>query len=119
MAGVKTVEHVSHELGMHTEALRGRTQQRFFDVSEAAEGGFAYPDAPDVDFNKRAEFDAAALSPRDINLQIRDLIKRGFGTIVVKNPGAKHALGVGILNRLLIGAEINIMTAAGLYRYPG
>jgi methylamine---glutamate N-methyltransferase subunit B len=61
MAGVKpeAVEHVSHELGMHTEALRGRTQQRFFDVSEMAEGGFGYPDAPDVDFNKRAEFDAA------------------------------------------------------------
>ncbi|HUF43924.1 MAG TPA: GXGXG motif-containing protein, partial [Aestuariivirgaceae bacterium] len=107
MAGVKAVskehvspDHVSHELGMHTEALRGRTQQRFFDVSDAAVGGFAYPDAPDVDFNKRAEFDAAALSPRDVNLHIRDLIKRGFGTIVVKNPGAKHSLGVGILNRL-------------------
>jgi methylamine---glutamate N-methyltransferase subunit B len=102
MAGVKPVarEHVSHELGMHTEALRGRTQQRFFDISEMAEGGFGYPDAPDVDFNKRAEFDAAPLSPRDINLHIRDLIKRGYGTIVVHNPGAKHSLGVGILNRL-------------------
>lgn len=101
MAGVtQTKEHLSHELGMHTEGLRGRTQQRFFDISETAEGGFAYPHAIEVDFNKRAEFDAAEMSTRDINLQIRDLMKRGCGTVVVQNPGAKHSLGVGILNRL-------------------
>ena len=62
MAGVTTQEQQeqkSHELGMHTEALSGRTQQVFFDMEKLEEGGFGYHDAPDVDFNKRAEFDAA------------------------------------------------------------
>ena len=47
MAGVKEGEHVSHEMGMHTEQLAGRTQQVFF--SPAEDENFVYPDAPDVD----------------------------------------------------------------------
>ena len=27
-------------------------------------------------------------------------MRQGYGTIVLKNPGAKHSLAVGILNRL-------------------
>ena len=102
MAGVITPskEHASHELGMHTEALRGRTQQRFFDIEKIKTSGFGYPDAPEVDFNKRAEFDAANMDTRAINLQLRELMNKGYGTIVVKNPGAKHSIAVGILNRL-------------------
>ena len=98
MADVTTPDkvHASLEMGMHTEALTGRSQQRFFDVSEAS-GRFGYPDAADVDFNKRAEIDCAAREPRDINLEIRSLIRQGFGTIVLNNPGAKHSLAVGIL----------------------
>jgi methylamine---glutamate N-methyltransferase subunit B len=101
MAGVtaKAQTHASLEMGMHTEALGGRSQQRFFDISEGAIG-FAYPDAADVDFNKRAEIDCASREPRDINHEIRSLIKQGYGTIVLNNPGAKHSLAVGILNRL-------------------
>jgi methylamine---glutamate N-methyltransferase subunit B len=102
MAGVVTTKaktHASLEMGMHTEALSGRSQQRFFDVSEERTG-FGYPDAPDVDFNKRAEIDCASREPRDINLEIRSLINQGCGTIVLNNPGAKHSLAVGILNRL-------------------
>ena len=50
MAGVTTTskDHLSHEMGMHTEGLRGRTQQRFFDIAEESIG-FGYPDALDVD----------------------------------------------------------------------
>ncbi len=96
-------EQESHRMGMHTEQLAGRTQQIFFEP-EAAEN-LVYPDACDVDFNKRAEFDAADLSPSDVNLKIRALIEQGHGTIVVKNPGAKHSLGVGILNRLQLYFE--------------
>ncbi len=101
MAGVTTKpqSHVSLEMGMHTEALAGRSQQRFFDISEESIG-FGYPDAPDVDFNKRAEVDCTGRELRDVNLEIRSLIKRGYGTIVLNNPGAKHSLAVGILNRL-------------------
>jgi len=98
MAGVKQGEHVSHEMGMHTEQLAGRTQQTFF--SPAEDENFVYPDAPDVDFNKRAEFDAEDMDSTAINLKLRELMKDGHGTIVIKNPGAKHSLGVGILNRL-------------------
>jgi glutamate synthase domain-containing protein 3 len=95
--------HESFELGMHTEQLAGRTQQAFFRPSE--EANFLYPDAPDVDFNKRTEFDAGPLDTRAINLKIRDLMGEGYGTIVVHNPGAKHSLGVGILNRLQLYFE--------------
>lgn len=93
----------SHEMGMHTERLSGRTQQRFFSPSE--EENFTYPGAYEVDFNKRAEFDAEKLSTSEINLKIRDLMKQGYGTIVMKNPGAKHALAVGILNKLNLQIE--------------
>ncbi len=106
MAGVTTAtkDHASHDMGMHTEQLKGRTQQRFFDITDAG-GTFAYPDASDVDFNKRAEIDCLMIEPREINTRIRDLIKQGFGTIVLKNPGAKHSVGVGILNRLNLIVE--------------
>jgi len=98
MAGVTSQDDRSHEMGMHTEQLGGRTQQVFF--SPEAEENFFYPFANDVDFNKRAEFDAADMEPNAINLRIRELVASGHGTIVVKNPGAKHSIGVGILNRL-------------------
>ncbi len=98
MAGLGEKEHASHEMGMHAEQLRGRTQQVFFSADAA--DNFVYPQAFDVDFNKRVEFDAAALETKAINLKIRELMAEGYGTIVIKNPGAKHSLAVGILNRL-------------------
>jgi glutamate synthase domain-containing protein 3 len=97
MAELNT-DHESHKLGMHTEQLSGRTQQVFF--SPSADENFTYPDGIDVDFAKEAEFDAASMDIRDINVKIRDLMKEGHGTITVRNPSAKHSLGVGILNRL-------------------
>src|SRR4029078_148745 len=106
MAGMTTTKkaHVSHDLGMHTEALRGKTQQRFFDVTEEG-GGYGYPDDLDVDFKKRAELDCENLDSKQINTQLRDLMKRGYGTIVLQNPGSKHSLAVGILNRLNLYIE--------------
>ena len=50
------------------EALADRSQQRFFDISEESIG-FGYPDAPDVDFNKRAEVDCTGRESRDVNLR--------------------------------------------------
>lgn len=99
----KLKSHVSHDMGMHTEQLAGRTQQVFFDPEEAE--NFAYPTSCDVDFNKRTEFDAKDLDPKATNLKIRELIRQGYGTIVVKNPRAKHSLGVGIFNRLQLYFE--------------
>ena len=93
----------SFEMGMHTEQLGGRTQQTFF--SPAEEENFVQPDSFDVDFNKRAEFDAGEMDNKAINLKLRELMAEGYGTIVIKNPLAKHSLGVGILNRLQLRFE--------------
>ncbi len=105
MAGLAPDKHhLSHEMGMHTEGLRGRTQQRFFDLANAG-GGYGYPDAPDVDFNKRAELDCASLDTKAINTRLRQLFERGVGTVVLRNPGAKHSIAVGILHRLNLHIE--------------
>jgi methylamine---glutamate N-methyltransferase subunit B len=96
-------EHTSHRMGMHTEQLAGRTQQVFFSPSE--ERNFTYRSGFDVDFNKRAEIDVGDMDGKAVNLELRRLMSEGYGTIVVKNPGAKHSLGVGILNRLQLYFE--------------
>ena len=88
----------SHAMGLHEEQLVGRTQQIFFSAEE--EEGFTYPGAFEVDFDKSTAFDAANMEIKDINLRIRQLMSEGYGDITVQNPGAKHSLGVGILNRL-------------------
>lgn len=91
----------SHERGMHTEQLGGRTRQAFFDVNlDEAPHGFGLPNAYDVDFNKRAEIDASNMPANGVNTRIRELMQEGYGTIVIRNPGAKHSIAVGILNRL-------------------
>ena len=92
------LKHSATELGMHTEQLAGRTQQRFFRPEE--EPRYTYPHAFEVDFRKRAEIDAAKLEPSETNLKLRKLMSQGYGTIVLKNPGARHSIAVGILNRL-------------------
>jgi len=94
-------ERMSHEMGMHTEKLGGRSRQAFFDIdlNETAHG-FSLPNAYDVDYNKRAEIDASNLPANAVNLRLRELMQDGYGTVVIKNPGAKHSIAVGILNRL-------------------
>lgn len=96
-------EHESHRMGMHTEQLAGRTQQVFFSPSE--DRNFTYQSGFEVDFNKRTEIDAGDKDAKAVNLELRRLMSEGYGTIVVKNPGAKHSLGVGILNRLQLTFE--------------
>jgi glutamate synthase domain-containing protein 3 len=88
---------------LRAEQLAGRTQQVFFSAEE--EENYLYPQAFSVDFNKRTELDAADLDTSAINRTIRELMQQGYGTIVVQNPGAKHSLGVGILNRLQLYFE--------------
>jgi methylamine---glutamate N-methyltransferase subunit B len=51
----------------------------------------------------RASFDAADLTVRETNLELRRLVyDEGVHEVVVENPGAKHSLGVGILARFRI-----------------
>ena len=86
------------ESGLHTEQLRGRTQEVFF--SPTAEENILYPEAPVVDLDEHAEIDAQQLEAPDVNRRIRDLMNDGVGSITIRNPGAKHSLAVGILSRL-------------------
>jgi len=104
-----TKEDKSHEMGMHEEQLTGRTQQRFFSPTE--EENFTYPFAYEVDIKKDAEFDATDMSTSEINIKLRSLMKEGYGTITLNNPLGKHAVGVGILNRL----NLNIKGSIGYF----
>ena len=88
----------SYEMGMHTEQLGGRTLETFFDSEE--EEHCLYPWAFDVDPAQSRAVDAADLDSTEINLRIRQAMADGCGTVRILNPGAKHSLGVGILNRL-------------------
>ena len=94
----------SVESGLHTEQLSGRTQQVFFS-SEEGEIYFYPYNGYEVDFNKKAEFDAKDMEIQEINLKIREMMKEGHGHIVMQNPMAKHSLVVGILNRLRLDIE--------------
>ena len=94
----------SVESGLHTEQLSGRTQQVFFS-SEEGENYFYPYNGYEVDFNKKAEFDAKDMEIKEINLKIREMMKEGHGHIVMQNPMAKHSLVVGILNRLRLDIE--------------
>ena len=90
--------HKSYGMGLHDEVLTGRTQQTFFNSEESE--NFVYHDSYDVDFNKRTVINVEKLNCLKLNKKIKELMKKGYGTIVLKNPGAKHSLGVGILNKL-------------------
>ena len=55
---------------------------------------------------RTAVFDAAELTTRQINLELRRLIyDEGVADVTVRNPGAKHSLAVGILARCRITIE--------------
>jgi methylamine---glutamate N-methyltransferase subunit B len=88
----------SQLMGLHSEQLGGRSQQRFFSAEEAE--NFVYPWSIQVDFDKHGEIDAADMGTREINLKLRELMHQGYGSITIRNPGAKPGLAVGILNRL-------------------
>ncbi|MHA7828424.1 MAG: GltB/FmdC/FwdC-like GXGXG domain-containing protein [Roseovarius sp.] len=90
-------------LGMTTEQLTGKSLYIEFDP-EASER-YTYPWSYEVDFNKRTEIDTDTLSTTEVNSAIRDRMKEGYGTIVLKNPRGKHSLGVGILNKLNLIVE--------------
>jgi glutamate synthase domain-containing protein 3 len=52
---------------------------------------------------RKAEFDATDMTTRQINLELKWLLyEQGIKDVTVRNPGAKHSLGVGILTRCKI-----------------
>jgi len=88
----------SHEMGLHQEQLKGKTQQRFFSIDESE--NLTYFHSNEVDTSKTATIDALDMTPREINREIRALMEKGVGDITVDNPMSRHGVGVGILNRL-------------------
>ena len=88
----------SHDMGLHEESLKGRTQQRFFSVDESS--NLTYFNSFEVDTDKTATIDALEMTPREINIAIRELMESGVGSITVDNPMSRHGVGVGVLNRL-------------------
>lgn len=112
-----TQEERVRELGMTTEQLTGRSM--FIEFQPEEEERFTYPWAYDVDFNKRTELDTEQLTSTEVNKQIREMMKEGHGTIVIRNPRGKHSLGVGILNKLSLVVEGSLgYFAAGLIDGP-
>ena len=55
---------------------------------------------------RKAVFDAADLSTRQINLELRRLVyDEEIADVTLQNPGAKHSIAVGILTRCRITIE--------------
>ena len=60
------------------------------------------PAIAEVD-GERAQFDARELTTRKINAELRRLVyEEGVRDVTILNPGARHSLGVGILQRCRI-----------------
>jgi methylamine---glutamate N-methyltransferase subunit B len=60
------------------------------------------PGIAEID-DERAEFDARELTTRKINAELRRLVyEEGVRDVTIRNPGARHSLGVGILQRCRI-----------------
>ena len=98
------------DLGMHTEQLAGRSQQRFFRPEE--DERFTYPQAFEVDFKKRAQFDAGPMSSSEVNLKLRELMSQGFGTVVMKNPGASAFTRTPAWEKWTASHCVKLLTAA-------
>jgi methylamine---glutamate N-methyltransferase subunit B len=76
-----------------------------YDARGLAEPHAEAPRVAEID-GDRASFDAHDLSTRLINLELRRLLyEEGVTDVTVRNPGAKHSLGVGILTRCRITFE--------------
>jgi glutamate synthase domain-containing protein 3 len=73
-----------------------------YDARGLVEVDGAAPGTATVD-GTRAEFDARDLTTRKINAELRRLVyEEGIRDVTVLNPGARHSLGVGILQRCTI-----------------
>ena len=73
MANLKNVtkKTKAQAMGMHTEVLTGRTQQKFFNPDEAE--NFYYFGTYDVDFNKRTDLDVKEMTAAEANKEIDNL----------------------------------------------
>jgi len=76
-----------------------------YDARGLVEPDDTIPKVSEID-GESAVFDAADLTTRQINLELRWLLfEQGVKDVTVRNPGSKHSLGVGILSRCRIRFE--------------
>jgi glutamate synthase domain-containing protein 3 len=76
-----------------------------YDARGLAEPLAEIPKVSEID-GAQASFDATDLTTRQINLELRWLLyEQGIRDVTVRNPGAKHSIGVGILQRCRIRYE--------------
>jgi len=73
-----------------------------YDARGLVEVDGAPPRIAEID-GERAEFDARSLTTRKINAELRRLVyEERIRDVTIRNPGARHSLGVGILQRCRI-----------------
>ncbi len=73
-----------------------------YDARGLVEVDGAAPGIAEID-GDRATFDARELTTRKINAELRRLVYgEGVRDVTIRNPGARHSLGVGILQRCRI-----------------
>ncbi len=83
----------------------GQTEEPLFDARGLVELDARVPRVSEID-GHTATFDARDLTTRRINLELRWLLyERGVRTVTVRNPAARHSLGVGLLTRCKINFE--------------
>jgi len=83
-------------------ALESDGREARFDPRGLVELDETVPRVAQID-GDRATFDAHNLTTRQINLELRRLVyDEGVTDVTVRNPGARHSLGVGILTRCRI-----------------
>jgi glutamate synthase domain-containing protein 3 len=86
------------------DALTGESRITY-DARGLVEPDDTTPRVAEID-GATAVFDAADMTTRKINLELKWLInEQGVTDVTVKNPGSKHSLGVGILTRCKITFE--------------
>ena len=89
------------------DALSGDVSPRSitYDARGLVEVDGTVPRVSEID-GERAVLDARAMTTRAINLELRWLLyEQGATDVTVRNPGARHSLGVGILTRCRITFE--------------
>ncbi len=88
------------------DTLSGTGERRItYDARGLAEPDAEVPKVSEIE-NGRAAFDATDLTTRQINLELRWLLnEQGVHDVTVRNPGAKHSIGVGVLQRCKLRFE--------------
>ena len=98
-------QNPTSEADRHTLASEVKSGSRNVDHRGLAEPDAEAPKIATVT-GQSAEFDAAGLTPRLINLELRRLLyDEGVTDVTIHNPGAQHSIAVGLLTRCRLTIE--------------